>query len=77
MNTQTRDFERFKYRVIANDVSNYINMLVRIAHIICDHDFICRKFVDNHSFIIPLRIQANFTLHLKIANPKVQFSQYD
>jgi hypothetical protein len=26
-----------KYRVIANDVSGYINLLVRIAHIICNH----------------------------------------
>jgi len=26
-----------QYRVITNDVSGYINLLVRIAHIICDH----------------------------------------
>jgi hypothetical protein len=26
-----------KYRVITNDVSNYINLLVRLAHIICNH----------------------------------------
>jgi hypothetical protein len=26
-----------KYRVITNDVSDYINLLVRIAHIICNH----------------------------------------
>jgi hypothetical protein len=28
------------YRVITNDVSDYINLLVRIAHIICNHSFI-------------------------------------
>jgi hypothetical protein len=26
-----------KYMVITNDVSDYINLLVRIAHIICNH----------------------------------------
>jgi len=25
------------YRVITNDVSDYINLLVRFAHIICNH----------------------------------------
>jgi len=25
------------FRVITNDVSDYINVLVRIAHIICNH----------------------------------------
>jgi len=28
---------KLKYRVITNDVSDYINLLVRIAHIICNH----------------------------------------
>jgi hypothetical protein len=27
----------FKIRVITNDVSGYVNLLVRIAHIICNH----------------------------------------
>jgi len=29
-------FELLIYGVITNDVSNYINLLVRIAHIICN-----------------------------------------
>jgi len=36
------EWEELKYRVITNDVSDYITLLVRIAHIICnpplDHD---------------------------------------
>jgi len=28
---------RVTYRLITNDVSDYINLLVRIAHIICNH----------------------------------------
>jgi hypothetical protein len=32
------------YRVITNDVSDYINLLVRIAYIICNHSI----------FLIPL-----------------------
>jgi hypothetical protein len=30
-------FTTVKYRMITNDVSDYINLLVRIAHIICKH----------------------------------------
>jgi hypothetical protein len=33
---QTRN-TLLKYRVITNDVSYYINILARIAHIICNH----------------------------------------
>jgi hypothetical protein len=25
------------YRVITNDVSDYVNFLIRIAHVICNH----------------------------------------
>jgi len=31
-----------KYGVITNDVSDYINLLVRIAHIICNHPLLLR-----------------------------------
>jgi hypothetical protein len=31
------------YEVIINDVSDYINLLVRIAHIICNHTYIVLK----------------------------------
>jgi hypothetical protein len=30
-----------KYGVIINDVSDYINLLVRVAHIICNHPLLC------------------------------------
>jgi hypothetical protein len=28
---------KLRYRLITNDVSDYINVLVRIVHIICNH----------------------------------------
>jgi hypothetical protein len=41
-----------KYGVIINDVSSYVNLLVRIAHIICNHPlyFICRNLVIKEMF---------------------------
>jgi hypothetical protein len=33
-----------KYRMIINDVSDYINVLVRIAHIICNHSIHLRQW---------------------------------
>jgi hypothetical protein len=33
--------EHYIYRMITNDVSDYIHLLVRIAHIICNHTFLC------------------------------------
>jgi hypothetical protein len=32
--------------MITNDVSDYINLLVRIAHIICNHPYYSMEFSD-------------------------------
>jgi len=36
------------YGVIANDVSDYINLLVWIAHIICNHTLFRELFKDDY-----------------------------
>jgi hypothetical protein len=44
------------YRVITNDVSDYIDLLVRIAHIICNH---------------PIHTHTGWKLSLRIGTGKV------
>jgi hypothetical protein len=38
---QMFDTHTHTHTVITNDVSDYINLLLRIAHIICNHPYIC------------------------------------
>jgi hypothetical protein len=38
-------FMGIKYGVITNDVSDYINLLVKIAHIICNHSLYLRVII--------------------------------
>jgi hypothetical protein len=37
-----------KYGMITNDVSDFINLFVRIAHVICNHPYYVRKMVINN-----------------------------
>jgi hypothetical protein len=53
-----------KYRVITNDVSDYINLLVRIAHIICNHPLCQRGSIQYHVHVCICHSESDEVVHV-------------